>query len=71
MASGPPNDTYRGVSEPGVDLSYPEIPKLRTPWFVVVLSVFALATIVGVAVGFWRAASPVPAVDDAAKPAPR
>jgi len=61
MASRHPSDLYRGASEPRVDPSRSEIPKSRTPWFIVVLGLFALATVVGMTVGFWRAANPLPA----------
>jgi len=55
MASRHPGDIYRG---PPVDLPPPEIPKSGTPWFIVLLALFALATIAGVLFGFWRAANP-------------
>ena len=58
MASRHPGHVYRGAPEPRVDLPPPEIPKSGTPWFIVLLAVFAFATVAGVLFGFWRAANP-------------
>jgi hypothetical protein len=58
MASRHPDRIYRGASGPRVDLPPPEIPKSPLPWFIVVLVIFAFATVVGVLFGFWRAANP-------------
>lgn len=57
MASRHPSHAYRGA-EPDVDLPAPQIPISRTPWFVVLLAVFAVITLIGMLIGFWRAANP-------------
>jgi hypothetical protein len=58
MASRHPSHIYRGATEPRFDLPPPEIPKSGTPWFIVLLVLFAIVTVVGMLFGFWRAANP-------------
>lgn len=58
MAGRHPSHIYRGATEPRVDLPPPEIPKSPMPWFIVLLAVFAVVTVAGIFIGFWRAAHP-------------